>query len=97
MLRRNVVKNRLVEDRNRNNNEHPDAAVARARDFRDWDAYPWSYQRDLFKLKRVRPQPIPKVEPVEKIRPASAYMLSQEDVKEFPKYEKLWKEIFQIR
>ncbi|MSP37398.1 MAG: extracellular solute-binding protein [Deltaproteobacteria bacterium] len=39
----------------------------------------------------------PKVEPVEKIRPASAYMLSQDDVKEFPRYEKLWKEVFQIR
>jgi iron(III) transport system substrate-binding protein len=39
----------------------------------------------------------PNVEPVDKVRPANAYMLSQDDVKEFPKYEKLWKEIFQIR
>jgi iron(III) transport system substrate-binding protein len=39
----------------------------------------------------------PNVEPVEKVRPANAYMLGQEDVKEFPKYEKIWKEIFQIR
>lgn len=39
----------------------------------------------------------PNVEPVDKVRPASAYMISQEDVKEFPKYEKIWKEIFQIR
>ena len=39
----------------------------------------------------------PKVEPVEKVRPTNAYMLGQDDVKEFPKYEKLWKEIFQIR
>ena len=39
----------------------------------------------------------PQVEPLEKVRPAAAYMLSMEDVKEFPKYEKLWKEIFQIR
>ena len=39
----------------------------------------------------------PKVEPLEKIRPTTAYMLSQEDVKDFPKYDKLWKEIFQIR
>ena len=37
------------------------------------------------------------VEPLEKVRPAAAYMLGQDDVKEFPKYEKLWKEIFQIR
>ena len=33
------------------------------------------------------------VEPLEKVRPAAAYMLGQDDVKEFPKYEKLWKEI----
>ena len=39
----------------------------------------------------------PKVEPVDKVRPAAAYMLSQDDVKEFPKYEKIWKDIFQIR
>jgi len=39
----------------------------------------------------------PKVEPLEKVRPDKPYMLSVGDVKEFPKYEKLWKEIFQIR
>ena len=39
----------------------------------------------------------PNVEPLENVRPAAAYMLSIEDIKEFPKYEKLWKEIFQIR
>jgi iron(III) transport system substrate-binding protein len=39
----------------------------------------------------------PNVEPLEKVRPAAAYMLGQDDVKEFPKYEKIWKEIFQIR
>ena len=37
------------------------------------------------------------VEPLEKVRPAAAYMLTIDDVKEFPKYEKLWKEIFQLR
>ena len=37
------------------------------------------------------------VEPLEKVRPVAAYMLSIEDIKEFPKFEKLWKEIFQIR
>jgi hypothetical protein len=37
------------------------------------------------------------VEPLEKVRPAATYMLSIDDVKEFPKYEKLWKEIFQLR
>lgn len=39
----------------------------------------------------------PKVEPLEKIRPATPHMLGIDDIKEFPKYEKTWKEIFQIR
>lgn len=39
----------------------------------------------------------PKVEPLEKILPAKTYMLSAEDTKDYPKYEKLWNEIFQIR
>jgi len=39
----------------------------------------------------------PNVERVDKGRPANAYMLGQDDVKEFPKYEKIWKELFQIR
>ena len=29
----------------------------------------------------------PNVEPMEKVRPANAYMLGQDDVKVFPKYE----------
>lgn len=39
----------------------------------------------------------PSVEPMEKTRPATIYMLPADEVKEFPKYEKLWKEIFQLR
>ena len=39
----------------------------------------------------------PNVEPLEKVRPTAAYMLTIEDIKEFKKYEKLWKEAFQIR
>jgi len=39
----------------------------------------------------------PKVEPLEKSRPAKAYMLTVEDGKDYPKYQKLWREIFQIR
>jgi hypothetical protein len=39
----------------------------------------------------------PNVEPLEKVCPAAAYMLTIDDVREFSKYEKLWKEIFQIR
>jgi len=39
----------------------------------------------------------PNVEPLERVRPAAPYMLTIDDIKEFPKYEKLWKEIFQMR
>jgi iron(III) transport system substrate-binding protein len=39
----------------------------------------------------------PNVAPLEKVRPATAYMLTIDDHREFPRYEKLWKEIFQIR
>jgi iron(III) transport system substrate-binding protein len=39
----------------------------------------------------------PKVEPTEQTRPATVYMLAPDEVKEFPRYEKLWKEVFQLR
>mgnify|MGYP003394509804 FL=1 len=39
----------------------------------------------------------PKVEPLEKIRPTTPYMLTIGDVSEFPKCEKTWKEILQLR
>jgi iron(III) transport system substrate-binding protein len=39
----------------------------------------------------------PHVEPLDKVRPTSIYMLTSDDIKEFPKYEKQWKEIFQLR
>ncbi len=39
----------------------------------------------------------PKVEPVEKTRPAKVYALGEQDIKDYPKYEKLWKEIFGLR
>jgi iron(III) transport system substrate-binding protein len=39
----------------------------------------------------------PKVEPMEKILPAKTYMLTAHDTKDFPKYQKLWNEIFQLR
>jgi iron(III) transport system substrate-binding protein len=39
----------------------------------------------------------PRVEPMEKVRPTTTYMLTIDDIKEFPKYQKLWKDIFQIR
>lgn len=39
----------------------------------------------------------PNVEPLEKVRPTNAYMLGLDDLKDMPRYQKLWKEIFGIR
>lgn len=39
----------------------------------------------------------PKAEPGEKTRTAKIYPISAGDLKEFPKYEKIWKEIFNLR
>lgn len=39
----------------------------------------------------------PNIEPTEITRRAAVYMLGADEVKEFPKYEKLWKDIFQLR
>lgn len=39
----------------------------------------------------------PNVEPLEKVRPTTTYMLGVEDLKDMPRYQKIWKEIFQIR
>jgi iron(III) transport system substrate-binding protein len=39
----------------------------------------------------------PKVEPVDKTRTEKIYAISAADIKDFPKYEKIWKEIFKLR
>jgi iron(III) transport system substrate-binding protein len=39
----------------------------------------------------------PKVEPVDKIKPAAIYPVTAEDMKDFSKYDKIWKEIFRLR
>ena len=39
----------------------------------------------------------PKVDPVEKIRPAKVYPIGTEEIKEWKKYEKVWKEAFNLR
>lgn len=39
----------------------------------------------------------PNVEPLEKVRPTTTYMLGIDDLKEMPRYQKIWKELFQIR
>ena len=39
----------------------------------------------------------PKVDSIEKTRPAKVYPVGEQDVKDYPKYEKMWKEIFGLR
>ena len=39
----------------------------------------------------------PKVEPKDPIRPKVIYAVGADDIKQFAKYEKVWKEIFQLR
>jgi iron(III) transport system substrate-binding protein len=39
----------------------------------------------------------PKVEPTEKIRPAIIYAVGVEDLKQYTKFEKIWKEVFKLR
>lgn len=41
--------------------------------------------------------PHPKVEPKEKIRPAALYPIGTEEIREWRRYEKTWKEIFKLR
>ena len=39
----------------------------------------------------------PKVEPVEKTRPEKIYAIGAPEIKDWPKYEKTWKDIFKLR
>jgi iron(III) transport system substrate-binding protein len=39
----------------------------------------------------------PKVEPTEKTRTEKTYFITVADLKEFPKYDKIWKQIFKLR
>ncbi len=39
----------------------------------------------------------PKVEPVDPVRPKILYAIGADDIKQFPKYEKVWKEVFKLR
>ena len=39
----------------------------------------------------------PKVEPVDKVKPVTAYPVTADDLNDFAKYEKIWKEIFKLR
>jgi iron(III) transport system substrate-binding protein len=61
--------------------------------------YRWSASEEGQKAYAAggRLPPHPKVEPVEKIRPAVLYPIATEEIKEWKKYEKVWKEVFKLR
>ena len=64
-----------------------------------WLFYRWSASEEGQKAYAAggRLPPHPKVEPVEKIRPAKLYPIGTEEIAQWPKYEKTWKEIFKLR
>lgn len=64
-----------------------------------WLFYRWSASEEGQKAYAAggRLPPHPKVEPVEKIRPETLYPIGTEEQKEWPKYEKVWKEVFKLR
>ena len=61
--------------------------------------YRWSSSEEGQKAYAAggRLPPHPKVEPKEKIRPAVLYPIGTEEIKLWPKYEKVWKEVFKLR
>src|SRR6266498_4866410 len=61
--------------------------------------YRWSASEEGQKAYAAggRLPPHPKVQPVEKIRPAVLYPIGTDEIKQWPKYEKVWKEIFKLR
>ncbi len=69
---------------------HPNAA---------WLFYRWAASEEGQKAyaQGGRLPPHPKVEPVEKIRPEKFYAIGTDEIKEWRRYEKIWKEIFKIR
>ena len=72
------------------NAPHPNTALLFAR----WTA---SEEGQKIYAQGGRVPAHPKVEPVEKTRPARIYPVGEQDIKDYPKYEKLWKEIFGLR
>jgi iron(III) transport system substrate-binding protein len=69
---------------------HPNAA----RLFYRWSA---SEEGQRAYAEGGRLPPHPKVEPKEKIRPAVLYPIGTNEIKEWKRYEKTWKEIFKLR
>jgi iron(III) transport system substrate-binding protein len=69
---------------------HPNAALLFAR----WAA---SEEGQKVYAEGGRAPAHPKVKPIDPIRPERLYPLGVDDIKEYPKYEKIWKEIFKLR
>jgi len=69
---------------------HPNAAMLFAR----WAA---SAEGQKVYAEGGRAPAHPTVKPVDPIRPETLYPLGVDDIKEYPKYEKIWKEIFKLR
>ena len=61
--------------------------------------YRWSASEEGQKAYAAggRLPPHPKVEPVEKIRPAVLYPIGTNEIRDWKKYEKVWKEVFKLR
>jgi iron(III) transport system substrate-binding protein len=72
------------------NAPHPNSAVLFAR----WVA---SQEGQKVMSQGGRNPAHPKVEPTEKTRTEKTYFITAADLKEFPKYDKIWKEIFRLR
>jgi iron(III) transport system substrate-binding protein len=72
------------------NAPHPNSALLFAR----WVA---SQEGQKAMAQGGRTPAHPKVEPVDKTRTEKTYFITAADLKEFPKYEKMWKEIFKLR
>lgn len=72
------------------NAPHPNTALLFAR---------WITSREGQKVMAAggRTTAHPNVEPPEKVRPAKIYPISVADIQEYPKYEKIWKDIFKLR
>ncbi|HZA57100.1 MAG TPA: extracellular solute-binding protein [Candidatus Udaeobacter sp.] len=72
------------------NAPHPNTALLFAR----WVA---SQEGQKVMAEGGRTPAHPKVEPKDKTRTEKIYAISAADLKEFPKYEKIWKQIFKLR
>jgi iron(III) transport system substrate-binding protein len=59
----------------------------------------WSASEEGMKVyaQGGRNPPHPKVEPLEKIRPEKIYPIGTDEIKDWKRYEKIWKEIFKLR